>query len=188
MSHMAVLRPQTCLEPLKKCFWAPQNFLKNFGFHPENGPRPRPAGPGRPGPSPPGTSGAPTGSLTVELGPGTVANRSGGHILSGKIFQPGFNSPCSPRYGPNTDFGPVWADLGAHWAGPGSGRPAPAPAPKNSFCQFAGTGGTFWEKVRRPFLCSFPSRIVWSKKFLKTPRLARVMLKFHVRGPLGWPW
>ena len=52
MAHMAVLRPQTCLEPLKKCFWAPQNFLKNFGFRLENGPRPRPAGPAARGPAP----------------------------------------------------------------------------------------------------------------------------------------
>lgn len=50
---------------------------------------PDPASPGRagrPGPGP-GTSGAPMGSLTVDLGPGTVTNRSGGQILSGKNFK-----------------------------------------------------------------------------------------------------
>ena len=52
MAHMAVLGPQTCLGSLKKCFWAPQNFLKIFGFRLENGPRPRSAGPAARAPAP----------------------------------------------------------------------------------------------------------------------------------------
>jgi len=126
---------------------------------------PDPARPGRPPGARPrhfrGSGGVPNG----RVGPRDRRQSIGrSHFEWRKLFQTGLNSPCSPRYGQNTDFGPVWADLGAHWAGPGSARPAPAPAPKNSFCQFAGTGGTFGEKVHRPFLCSFPSRIVWSKK------------------------